>query len=228
MLRDIHLSVLSGEVVALLGTNGAGKSSLLKCLAGTVRPRRGAIKWEGRDVTGVPAWRRARSGLALVPEGQQTFPSMTVWENLWVGAQAQGMSRSTFAGACESVFDQFPRLAERRGQIAGTLSGGERQMLAVGRALIGRPRLLMLDEPSHGLAPMLVEQIADMVQQVARSTVVLVAEQNLLIPRRCASRVIVLENSRIVIEGPAQTVLAGDSVAAKYLGMQTDSSERSA
>jgi len=219
VLRCINLSLKPGDVVALLGTNGAGKSTLLRCLAGALRQQSGSIKLEGEEISSWTAWKRTRHGLALVPEGQQSFPGMTVWENLWVGTEARPEIGRAFQQHVEEVFDIFPRLAERRNQPAGTLSGGERQMLAVGRAIIARPRILMLDEPSHGLAPLLVEQVAEMVQVIASTTIVLVAEQNLLIPSRCATNVVVLENSRIVMEGPPPEVLASDFVTTTYLGL---------
>jgi branched-chain amino acid transport system ATP-binding protein len=219
VLRDITFSVKKGEVIGLLGTNGAGKSTLLKCLAGMLRQRSGGIFLDEKDITEQAAWQRSRRGLVLVPEGQQSFPSMTVWENLWIGAQSASMSEREFMAGVEDVFNVFPRLAERRNQAAGTLSGGERQMLAMGRATIARPRILMLDEPSHGLSPKLVEQIADIVQQIAKTTIVLVAEQNLLIPQRCASKVLVLENSEIVLRGATAEVMGSDLVTTTYLGM---------
>ncbi|MEQ3552667.1 ABC transporter ATP-binding protein [Pseudonocardia nematodicida] len=221
VLRDVSFSVGGSEVVAVLGTNGAGKSTLLNCLAGLIAPAAGAIRFRGEDITGRPAWSRPASGMALVPEGQQSFPAMTVQENLWVGGRVSAAVASRYAQNLDRVFDLFPRLAERRDQAAGTLSGGERQMLAVGRALVAEPALLMLDEPSHGLAPLVIERIADMVDLIAETTALLVVEQNLLIPSQCATRVLVLEESRIVSSGAAAEVLASDLVAATYLGTET-------
>lgn len=218
VLRDLSFTVAAGEVLAVLGTNGAGKSTLLDCLAGLLTPTRGTVRFRGEDITRRPAWARPALGISLVPEGQQTFPAMTVEENLWVGSRASAAVASRTTENVDRVYALFPRLAERRTQAAGTLSGGERQMLAVGRAMVSEPVLLMLDEPSHGLAPLVIERIADMVDLIAETTALLVVEQNLLIPTQCATRVLVLDDSRIVLSGPADEVLGSDLVAATYLG----------
>jgi branched-chain amino acid transport system ATP-binding protein len=218
VLRNISLTVAPGEVLAVLGTNGAGKSTLLNCIAGLVPATSGSVSFLGADITRRPAWARPALGMSLVPEGQQAFPTMTVLENLWVGGQANPDAAGRFDANLAKVFDLFPRLAERRSQPAGTLSGGERQMLAVGRALVCEPRLLLLDEPSHGLAPLIIEQLADLIDMVAEHTSLLIVEQNLLIPTQCATRVLVLDNSRVVMEGPAACVLESDFVTATYLG----------
>lgn len=218
VLRDINFTVGAGEVVAILGTNGAGKSTLLNTLAGLHKQLEGHIRLEGEQLDGTPAWTRPARGLALVAEGQQTFPSMTVMENLWVGSQVTPATSKGFTSSLERVFTLFPRLADRRKQVAGTLSGGERQMLAIGRALLSNPRLLMLDEPSQGLAPIVIEQIADLIDIIAETTSLLIVEQNLLLPRQSAERVLVLDESRIVVEGPAAEILASDFVRETYLG----------
>ena len=218
VLRDISLTVAPGEVLAVLGTNGAGKSTLLNCIAGLVPASSGSVRFLDDDITRRPAFARPALGLSLVPEGQQAFPTMTVLENLWVGGQANPSAAGRFDANRDKVFELFPRLAERRNQPAGTLSGGERQMLAVGRALVCEPRLLLLDEPSHGLAPLIIEHLADLIDLVAENTSLLIVEQNLLIPMQCATRVLVLDNSRVVMEGSAADVLESDFVTATYLG----------
>lgn len=222
VLREVSFTVAAGEVLAVLGTNGAGKSTLLNCLAGLLAPSAGTVRFRGEDVTRRAAWARPALGISLVPEGQQTFPAMTVEENLWVGGQASSGASGRLTENVDRVYTLFPRLAERRTQAAGTLSGGERQMLAVGRAMVSEPVLLMLDEPSHGLAPLVIEKIADMVDLIAETTALLVVEQNLLIPTQCASRVLVLDHSRIVLSGPADEVLGSDLVAATYLGADVE------
>jgi branched-chain amino acid transport system ATP-binding protein len=219
VLRGISLHVDPGEVVAVLGTNGAGKSTLLNCLAGNLSQQRGHVRFKGQDISRVPTYERARRGLVLVPEGQQTFPAMSVAENLWVGARASGDSGRVLDRHIEEVLGRFPRLAERRNQAAGTLSGGERQMLALGRAMLGRPSLLMLDEPSHGLSPVLVEQVAEMVKSISETTSMLIVEQNLMIPTHCAERVLVLEEAEIRHEGEAKELLQSASVISAYLGI---------
>lgn len=221
VLRDISLTVDIGEVVAVLGANGAGKSTLLRTIAGLQQPSAGEIRFDGTTLGRTPTHRRARSGLVLAPEGQQSFPEMTVAENLLLAAQASGKHRSTRSAATEAIermFDLFPRLKERARQAAGTLSGGERQMLSLSRALLSEPRLLLLDEPSHGLAPIIVEQLCETIQNIAKTTPILLVEQNLAIPTSCATRVVILENSRIKAEGDLD-LLKSDHIASAYLGL---------
>ncbi|MDT0202722.1 ABC transporter ATP-binding protein [Nocardioides sp. AE5] len=215
ILRDIDLTVEQGEVVCVLGANGVGKSTLLRTLAGLITPLQGEQRFKGQSVSGHSAHRRVRDGLAFVPEGQQSFPAMTVMENLQIGASL----RDNLEEGLESTFALFPRLEERQGQYAGTLSGGERQMLAIARALLTNPDLLMLDEPSHGLAPIVVEQLAENIAAVAERTAILLVEQNLTIPTRCATRVVVLEDSTITMGGDPDEILQSEHVISAYLGI---------
>ncbi|WP_153505336.1 ABC transporter ATP-binding protein [Cumulibacter manganitolerans] len=219
VLHGINLSVEPGEVLAVLGSNGVGKSTLLRTLAGLLTPTAGVIKLDGHDVTHQSAHQRVRRGLALVPEGQLSFPAMSVLENLELGARAVNRSNRSVSTKIDSVIGLFPRLGERRQQMAGTLSGGERQMLAIGRALLTEPQVLMLDEPSQGLAPIIIEQVADTIAEIGTSTTILLVEQNLLVPARCATRVVVLEGGNLTLEGPPETVLADDKVIHAYLGV---------
>ena len=227
VLQEISLSVEKGDVVAVLGTNGAGKSTLLRCLAGLERPMAGSVHLDEEEITSVAAYRRPSRGMALVPEGQQTFPAMSVLENLWVGSRASPSSLKSWDRNRDRVFDLFPRLAERRDQFAGTLSGGERQMLAVGRALMSEPRLLMLDEPSHGLAPRIIDEIADLILTISSEVALLIVEQNLQIPTRAATRVVVLDESRVAMTGDAESVLASEFIRRTYLGAGADEASAS-
>lgn len=219
ILRDIDLEVRSGEVVCVLGANGVGKSTLLRTLAGLITPIGGRVDFKGRTISGHAAHRRVKDGLAFVPEGQQSFPAMTVLENLQVGGSLRPEVASDLDSHLDSVFELFPRLGERRGQYAGTLSGGERQMLAIARALLTKPDLLMLDEPSHGLAPIVVDQLAENIAAIARETSILLVEQNLTIPTRCATRVVVLEGSTITAQGDPDEILHSEHVVSAYLGI---------
>ena len=216
-IKGISLEVQEGEIVTLIGANGAGKSTTLNTVAGLLKPRAGSISFEGRDITGMSASKVVSLGMALCPEGRRVFQQMTVKENLEMG----GYSRQPqeIPASLENVFSRFPRLKEREKQIAGTLSGGEQQMLAMGRALMSKPKLLMLDEPSMGLAPILVEQIFDIVKELneAGSTILLV-EQNAQMALSVADRAYVLGTGRITISGNAAEVLADDRVRAAYLG----------
>jgi branched-chain amino acid transport system ATP-binding protein len=217
-LADVSLRVGPGEIVALVGSNGAGKTTLLRAVAGLVRPRAGRIRWEGVDLTGVPAHRLVERGIALVPEGRRLFGRMTVEENLRLGAFTARAAREQ-AGALEAVYTTFPRLQERRRQLAGSLSGGEQQMVAIGRALMTRPRLLMLDEPSLGLAPRVVEAIFGVFGAIHRSGVaVFLVEQNVRAALALADRAYLLEHGRIAGEGPAAALLETPEVRRAYLG----------
>jgi branched-chain amino acid transport system ATP-binding protein len=219
-LRGVSLTVDSGEVVALIGANGAGKTTTLKTISG-VRPlTSGRIRFEGGDVARLPAHERVRRGISQAPEGRRIFPGMTVLENLVMGAYARGSGRRAALGPdLERVFGLFPRLADRREQAGGTLSGGEQQMLAIGRALMARPTLLLLDEPSMGLAPRLVSQIFAIVSEInAQGTTVLLVEQNAAQALQRAGRAYVLETGRVVKSGPAVELLGDDAVRRAYLG----------
>jgi len=217
-LSGATLAVGPGEIVALVGPNGAGKSTLLQCITGLLRPRAGAILWEGRDLLADPPHETVQHGLALVPEGRRLFGSMTVEENLALGAfSARG--RALAQARLERVYRLFPVLEERRRQISRTLSGGQQQMVAIGRALMTAPRLLMLDEPSLGLAPRIVESIFQTLTAINRSGVsVLLVEQNVRAALRLAHRAYVLEGGRMVGEGPARDLLEDPHVRRAYLG----------
>jgi branched-chain amino acid transport system ATP-binding protein len=219
ILSGIDLTVGPGEVLAVLGANGVGKSTLLRTLAGLQPALGGSVTLGAKDLTRQPAHRRVEQGLSLVPEGQQSFPGMSVEENLWLGAGLRVKKHDAVEKAAAGVYEIFPKLAERRGQMAGTLSGGERQMLAIGRALLAQPDVLMLDEPSHGLAPIIVEQLGERIAQIATRTSVLVVEQNLAVPARCATRVLVLDGGRITREGSPEEILHNEEVVHAYLGV---------
>lgn len=221
-LRGVSLSVNAGEMVALIGPNGAGKSTLLNCISGQVRTAAGSIKLEGAEVVGESPWSVSRRGLLQVPEGRQVFAEMTVLENLQLGATALAERKATYP--LQRVFELFPILAERREQRAGSLSGGEQQMLAIGRALMGGPRLLLLDEPSLGLAPLIVSQVfATLVTLNREGLTILLVEQNAKQALDVTNRAYVIEQGRIVHSG-ASTQLANDpEIAAHYLGHGTES-----
>ncbi|NDU85171.1 MAG: ABC transporter ATP-binding protein [Ferrovum sp.] len=215
-VSDWSLILHAGEKVALIGANGAGKSSTLKALAGVVTPAAGKVSFAGVDWQGVPAWKRARAGLTLVPEGRGIFPRMSIEENLLMGVpQNTTSSRETLA----PVYERFPRLGERRGQAAGTLSGGEQQLLALGRALLTRPRVLMLDEPSMGLAPKMVEEVFAVIEEMtATGVALLLVEQNARRALKLCPRAVVLESGRTVFSGEAVECLASPQLRAAYLG----------
>jgi branched-chain amino acid transport system ATP-binding protein len=219
-LDAVSLALDAGEIVALIGANGAGKSSLVRSVFGMEKPRRGSIRFEGRDIVGLPPHRIADLGIGQVAEGRQVFPGMTVRENLEIGA-ALPRARGGAAAAMERVFELFPRLFERRRQAAGTLSGGEQQMLAIARCLMGGPRLIMLDEPSLGLAPMVVDDVFRVIRDLnARDGLaILVVEQNVAQSLALAHRGYVIENGRIVMAGNGATLLADDGVRRAYIGL---------
>jgi urea ABC transporter ATP-binding protein UrtE len=221
VLRGVSLSVAKGEVVCLLGRNGAGKTTLMRSLMGILPNRAGKILFDGQDVTNLPSHERARRGMAYVPQGRLVFPQLTVAENLRSGTLIGGATdkkRSGFGPIDESVFGYFPILRERLGQRAGTLSGGEQQMLALGRALAAHPRLLLLDEPSEGIQPSIVQQIRDIIMRIAqdRNLAVLLVEQNLKFATGASSRGYVMDKGRIVAEGSVAE-LAKDSVVSQHL-----------
>jgi branched-chain amino acid transport system ATP-binding protein len=217
-LAGISLTVDAGEVVAIVGANGAGKSSLIRCIAGLETPRSGRIRYHGRDIAGGPNHLVCELGIGQVPEGRQVFPGLSVLENLKIGGylrRARAQAKATLA----TVFDLFPRLAERRHQAAGTLSGGEQQMLAIGRCLMGKPDLILFDEPSLGLAPAMVQEVFRIIRHLRQTglTIVLV-EQNVAASLRLADRGYVLESGRIVLDGSGAALLADDRVRRAYLG----------
>ncbi|WP_018216304.1 ABC transporter ATP-binding protein [Salinispora vitiensis] len=218
-LHGISLHVNEGEVVALIGANGAGKTTTMRAISGLRPVSRGAIRFNGEDITNLRADLRVRRGVCQAPEGRGIFPGMTVLDNLDMGAYTRRDSAG-IAADLERVFELFPRLAERRRQLGGTLSGGEQQMLAVGRALMARPKLLLLDEPSMGLAPMIIQQIFDIIVEInQQGTTVLLVEQNAQQALSRAHRGYVLETGRIVKEGSGQDLLHDPSVKEAYLGV---------
>jgi branched-chain amino acid transport system ATP-binding protein len=217
-LKGISIEVHEGEVVTLLGANGAGKSTTLRSINGLNRPRQGSIRFEGRDITSVPAHSIVKRGIAQSPEGRRLFPRMTVVENLEMGA-FQRNDRAGIREDMDHVFELFPRLQERRDQKAGTMSGGEQQMCAIGRALMARPKLLLLDEPSLGLAPIFVERIFDIIRQInEEGTSILLVEQNALMALDAADRGYVLETGRIVLADKAEALKTNEQVRKTYLG----------
>ena len=217
-LRGLSIEVDAGKIVTLIGANGAGKSTTLNTISGLLRPRRGSIRLEGEDLTGVPPHEIVFKGVVQVPEGRRIFGRLTVVENLEMGAYTLAARKEIEEGMDRS-FALFPRLKERRMQIAGTLSGGEQQMLAIGRALMARPRLLLMDEPSMGLAPILVEQIFDAIQDINRQgTSILLVEQNAYMALTIAHRGYVLQTGSIVLAGPAADLQANADVKRAYLG----------
>ena len=217
-VRSVSLEVRAGEIVALIGSNGAGKTTTLRAIAGLLPLRSGSVELEGRRLNGLGSAAVVRAGVAHVPEGRQLFPTMTVDENLELGARtAEG--RAHRPQTLARVFDLFPRLGERRAQLAGTLSGGEQQMVAIGRALMARPRLLMLDEPSLGLAPVVVGSIFANLAAINRDGLtILLVEQNVLRALRCSHRAYVLENGTITLSGTSATLLADERIKRAYLG----------
>ena len=217
-VQGIDLRVEAGEVVALIGANGAGKTTTLKALARLLRPKGGRVTYKGADVTGKPAYYLVQHGLALVPEGRGMFPRLTVAENLAMGAYIRNDAAGVAADT-ERVCTLFPRLAERRSQLAGTLSGGEQQMLAIARAMMGRPQMLLLDEPSMGLAPLMVQKIFETVRMIAAEGVtMLLVEQNAKLALETSSRGYVMESGRIVLADDAKALLSNPQVRHAYLG----------
>ena len=216
-LHGVDLDVAKGEIVTLIGANGAGKSTLLMTICGSPRARAGSIRLEGHDITQLPTHEIVRRGVAQVPEGRRIFPRMSVFENLQMGATLG--DPANFQQDLERVFAMFPRLAERRDQRGGTLSGGEQQMLAIGRALMSRPRLLLLDEPSLGLAPLIVRQIFDAIARIAHEegVTVFLVEQNAYHALRLADRGYVLVNGRVRLSGSGRELLANAEVRSAYL-----------
>ena len=217
-LKGISLTVADGEIVTLIGANGAGKTTTLRTVSGLLKPRAGQVLVDGKDITKLSAQARVKRGLVQVPEGRRVFPQMSVLENLELGAYLRKDSKAV-AADLDDVFARFPRLADRRKQHAGTLSGGEQQMLAIGRALMGRPRILLLDEPSMGLAPLLVQEIFAIVSEINQAgTTVLLVEQNANMALQVADRGYVLETGRIVLAGTAAELTSTDEVKRAYLG----------
>ena len=216
-IKGVSFHVDEGEIVTLIGANGAGKSTTLKTVSGLLHSKTGSITFAGQPIDNVPAHRLVERGLAQVPEGRRVFLQMTVEENLEMGAYTQPNANT--AASLERVYEQFPRLKERQRQIAGTLSGGEQQMLAMGRALMSKPKLLMLDEPSMGLAPILVEQIFQIIRDLHKAgTTILLVEQNAQMALSVADRAYVLETGKITLSGTGEELIHSDEVRKAYLG----------
>ena len=216
-VKDVSFTVEEGEIITLIGANGAGKSTILKTISGLLHSHTGSITFQGENIGGIPAHKLIPKGLAQVPEGRAVFLQMSVEENLQMGGYTRPAAE--ISGSLEQVYAQFPRLKERRRQVAGTLSGGEQQMLAMGRALMSKPKLLMLDEPSMGLAPILVDQIFDIIKELHRAgTTILLVEQNAQMALSVADRGYVLETGRVVTTGTGAALLEDESVKKAYLG----------
>lgn len=217
-IKGVSLEVNKGEIVTLIGANGAGKSTILRTISGLLKPKSGTIQFEGQEIAGMPAHEIVKTGISQVPEGRRIFAEMSVLENLELGAFTR-KDKDGVRSDMDMVFERFPRLKERIGQLAGTLSGGEQQMLAMGRALMSRPRLLLLDEPSMGLAPLLIKEIFAIIQDINKTgTTVLLVEQNANMALSIAHRAYVLETGRITLKGDAKELAASDEVRKAYLG----------
>ena len=217
-IKGISFHVDKGEVIALIGANGAGKTTTLHTVTGLLSPKKGHVMFEGKDITKVPAHKIVTMGMAHVPEGRRVFAELSVYENLKMGAYTR-KDKAEIEESLNNVYKRFPRLEERKNQMAGTLSGGEQQMLAMGRALMSRPKIILMDEPSMGLSPIMVNEIFDIIRSVSESgTTVLLVEQNAKKALSIADRAYVLETGNIVLEGNAKDLLEDDSIKKAYLG----------
>ena len=217
-IKGISFEVNEGEVIALIGANGAGKTTILHTITGLLSPKKGSVLFEGQDITKIPAHKIVSLGMAHVPEGRRVFAEMSVYQNLKKGAYTRS-SKEEIEESLEMVYKRFPRLEERKNQLAGTLSGGEQQMLAMGRALMSKPKIILMDEPSMGLSPILVNEIFDIIQSVSASgTTVLLVEQNAKKALAIANRAYVLETGKIVMSGEASKLMDDDSIKKAYLG----------
>jgi len=217
-LKNISLKVQEGEIVTLIGANGAGKTSTLRTISGLVKPSDGSILLDGKEISGINAQEIVEMGISHVPEGRRIFPDMTVLENLELGAFLR-RDKTEIKKDMEKVYERFPVLGRRRKQLAGTLSGGEQQMLAMGRALMSRPKIMLLDEPSMGLAPLLVKEIFEIIQDInSQGTTILLVEQNANMALSIAHRAYVLETGSIVLEGPAKELAQSEDIKKAYLG----------
>lgn len=217
-IKGISFEVNEGEVIALIGANGAGKTTTLQTITGLLQPKKGSIIFEGKDIAKVPAHKIVSLGMAHVPEGRRVFAELTVYENLKMGAYTR-KDKAEIQETLQMVYQRFPRLEERKNQLAGTLSGGEQQMLAMGRALMSHPKIIVMDEPSMGLSPIFVNEIFNIIQEVSKSgTTVLLVEQNAKKALSIADRAYVLETGKIVLEGEAKELLNKDSIKKAYLG----------
>lgn len=217
-IKGISFEVNKGEVIALIGANGAGKTTTLHTITGLLSPKKGSVMFERKDITKIPAHRIVSMGMAHVPEGRRVFADLSVYENLKLGAYTR-KDKENLNKDLESIYERFPRLAERKNQSAGTLSGGEQQMLAMGRALMSKPSIILMDEPSMGLSPILVNEIFDIIESISKSgTTVLLVEQNAKKALSIADRAYVLETGKIVTSGKASELLEDDSIKKAYLG----------
>ena len=218
VLKNVDYEIKQGEIVCLLGGNASGKSTTMKAVLGIVRPKTGEIRYDGKPINGLPTAERVRRGIAPVPEARRLFPRMTVLENLEMGAYTR-RDRENLEEDLERVYALFPRVKERRQQLAGTLSGGEQQMVAIGRALMARPRLICMDEPSMGLSPAFVDQVFEIIQAINKQgTTIFVVEQNAAMPLSIADRGYVLQTGEVVLSGTAKSLLANELVQKAYLG----------
>ncbi len=217
-IKGISFEVNQGEVIALIGANGAGKTTILHTVTGLIQPKHGKIEFEGNDITKTPAHKIVSMGMAHVPEGRRVFAQLSVYENLKMGAYTR-KDKNEIEDTLSTVYKRFPRLEERKNQMAGTLSGGEQQMLAMGRALMSHPKIILMDEPSMGLSPIFVNEIFDIIQEVSASgTTVLLVEQNAKKALSIADRAYVLETGNIVLDGDAKELMNNDSIKKAYLG----------
>ena len=217
-IKEVSFDVNEGEVIALIGANGAGKTTILHTVTGLISAKAGEVLFEGTDLQKIPAHKIVSLGIAHVPEGRRVFSQLTVYENLLMGAFTRS-NQEEIAASLENVYKRFPRLMERKNQFAGTLSGGEQQMLAMGRALMSHPRIILMDEPSMGLSPILVEEIFDIIKEISQSgTTVLLVEQNAKKALSIANRAYVLETGKVVLEGAAKQLMDDESVKKAYLG----------
>ena len=217
-IKGVSFEVNKGEVIALIGANGAGKTTTLHTITGLLSPKKGSVMFEGKDITKIPAHKIVSMGMAHVPEGRRVFADLSVYENLKLGAYTR-KDKENLNKDLESIYERFPRLAERKNQSAGTLSGGEQQMLAMGRALMSKPSIILMDEPSMGLSPILVNEIFDIIESISKSgTTVLLVEQNAKKALSIADRAYVLETGKIVTSGKASELLEDDSIKKAYLG----------
>lgn len=217
-IKGVSFEVNQGEVIALIGANGAGKTTILHTVTGLLAPKKGSVLFEGKDITKIPAHKIVSLGMAHVPEGRRVFADLSVYENLKMGAYTR-KDKEEIEKSLDRVYERFPRLKERKNQLAGTLSGGEQQMLAMGRALMSQPKIILMDEPSMGLSPILVNEIFDIIQEVSKSgTTVLLVEQNAKKALSIADRAYVLETGKIVLDGKAEALLNDDSITQAYLG----------
>lgn len=220
-LKDISLEIRDGEIVTLIGANGAGKTTILKTIAGLLKPKEGKIIFNSIDITGMPAHKVVSQSVILVPEGRRVFPKLTVQENLQIGAYSRKINKSQMNSEIKNVYNIFPRLEERKNQYAGTLSGGEQQMLAIGRGLMANPKLLLLDEPSMGVSPIVVAEIFQVIKKINEElgTTVFLVEQNAKMALAVASRGYVIETGKIILEGTTEELKQSEKVKKAYLGV---------